>query len=83
MKERFSERFKRKITEKYDRFLKWIIRKAVEKHDKISVGAFMVYSWGIDEITDYVVLAERSYPDMHIYGTRVERLIDGEWIADK
>ena len=83
MKERLSERIKRKIREKYDKFLKWIIRKAVQKHDDLNYGAFMAYSWGRDEVTDYHVTAERSYNDIHVFGTRVERFVDGEWVADK
>ena len=83
MKERLSERIKRKIREKYDKFLKWIIRKAVQKHDDLNYGAFMAYSWGRDEVTDYHVTAERSYNDIHVFGTRVEHFVDGEWVADK
>ena len=29
------------------------------------------FLWGIDDVTDYHVIAERSYPDHNIYGTRV------------
>lgn len=83
MKERLSDRIKRKSREKYDKFLKWVIRKAVQKHDDLNYGAFMAYCWERDEVTGYSVLAERSYQELHIYGTRVERLIDGEWMADK
>lgn len=83
MKERLSERIKRKVREKYDVFLKWIIRKAVQKHDDLNYGAFMAYSWGRDEVTDYHVTAERSYKDIHVFGTRVEQFVNGEWVADK
>ena len=83
MKERLSERIKRGVREKYDVFLKWTIRKAVQKHDDLNYGAFMAYSWGRDEVTDYHVTAERSYKDIHVFGTRVERLIDGEWVPDR
>jgi nucleoside-specific outer membrane channel protein Tsx len=83
MKERLFDRIKRKARERYDKVLKWIIRKAIQKHDDLSYGGFMAYSWGRDEVTDYHVTAERSYKDVHIYGTRVERLIDGEWVQDK
>lgn len=83
MKERLYERIKREVREKYDVFLKWIIRKAVQKHDDLNYGAFMAYSWGRDEVTDYHVTAERNYNDIHIFGTRVERFVDGEWVADK
>ena len=83
MKERLSDRFKRKARERYDKVLKWIIRKAVQKHDDLNYGAFMAYSWGRDEVTDYHVTAERSYDDIHVFGTRVERFVDGEWVEDK
>jgi len=83
MKERLSERIKRKVREKYDVFLKWIIRKAVQKHDDLNYGAFMAYSWGMDEVTHYHVIAERSYKDIHVFGTRVERFVNNEWVADK
>lgn len=82
MRERFWERIKRQSRERYDEFLKWMIRKAVQKHDDLNSQAFMAYSWGRDEVTDYVVIAERSYPDLHVYGTKVERFIDGKWVED-
>lgn len=71
MKERLSERIKRKVRERYDKFLKFIIRKAVQKHDDLTEGAFMVYSWGRNEVTDYHVMAERSYEDHNVFGTKV------------
>ena len=72
MKEKWKDKLRRIICEKYDKFLKWIIREAVEKHDDLSKRAFLAYTWGRDEVTDYHVLAERSYPDTHIYGTKVD-----------
>lgn len=83
MKERLFERIKRQSRKRYEKFLKWIIRKAVQKHDDLNYQAFLAYSWGRDEVTDYVVLAERSYPELHVYGTKVERLVNGEWVMDK
>lgn len=71
MKERLIDRIRRKIREARDKRYKRIIRKYVEKHDKINDYAFMAYSWGVDEITDYHVTAERSYPDHHVFGTVV------------
>lgn len=71
MKERLIDRIRRKISEARDKRYKRIIRKYVEKHDKINGYAFMVYSWGVDEITEYHVTAERSYPDHHVFGTEV------------
>ena len=71
MKERLIDRIKREIREVRDERYKRIIRKYVEKHDKINYRSFMAYSWGVDEVTDYHVIAERSYPDHHVYGTKV------------
>jgi ADP-glucose pyrophosphorylase len=71
MKERLIDRIRRAIREARDKRYKRIIRKYVEKHDKIGNYAFMAYSWGVDEITDYHVVAERSYPDHRVYGTEV------------
>ena len=71
MKERLIDRIRRIIREARDKRYKRIIRKYVEKHDKIGNCAFMAYSWGVDEITDYHVIAERSYPDHHVFGTKV------------
>lgn len=71
MKERLIDRIKRRIREMRDARYKRIIRKYVQKHDRINYYAFMAYSWGVDEITDYHVIAERSYPDHHVFGTEV------------
>ena len=51
------------------RMLKWFIRKSIELYDRIE--PFRTYSWGIDEITDYNIIVERSYPDRHEYGTQI------------
>ena len=71
MKERLIDFIRRKIREARGRRYKRIIRKYVEKNDKINNYAFMAYSWGVDEVTDYHILAERSYPDHRVYGTEV------------
>lgn len=71
MKERLIDRIRRKIREAHDKRYKRIIRKYVEKHDKINNYVFMAYSWGVDEVTEYHIVAERSYPDHRIYGTEV------------
>ena len=76
MKERLIDKIKRKIGERRIKILHWIIRKAVRRLDIVHGFAFMAYSWGVDEVTDYHVIAERSYPDMHIYGTKWERYED-------
>ena len=72
MRETMSARLRREWHEAKDRFAKWIIRKAVQWHDRLNYKAFMAYSWALDEITDYHVLAERSYQNCHVYGTKVE-----------
>lgn len=69
------ERFVDKVSRKWEEFrmnaTKRIFKWAIEQYDKLNNGAFMAFSWGIDNITDYHVIAERSYPDHNIYGTRV------------
>ena len=69
------ERFKDKVSRKWKEFrlnaMKKIFKWTIEQYDKLNNGAFMAFSWGIDDITDYHVIAERSYPDHNIYGTRV------------
>ncbi len=74
MKEQFFDYIKRKIHEFRLNRCKRIIRKYVEKYDKIHEYSFMVYSWAKDEITDYHVIAERSFPNVHVYGTEITRL---------
>lgn len=49
------------------RLFKW----AIKRYDQLSAGTSLAISWGIDEITDYYVIAERSYPDHSVLGTRV------------
>lgn len=70
------ERFKDKVSRKWKEFrmnaLKSIFKWAIEHYDKLNDGAFLAFSWGIDEVTDYHVIAERSYPYHHVYGTTVE-----------
>ena len=55
-----------------ERFLWRIIKRCVQRIDKISCGAFMAFSWGVDEVTNYHVIAERSLSNCHMYGTRVD-----------
>ena len=71
MKEKLLDKMKRRIHEKMIRRYKRIIRKYVQKLDKANYYSFMAYSWGVDEITDYHVIAERSYLDHHVFGTDV------------
>ena len=82
MKERLVDRIRRKAIERYDSLLKWVIRKAVQKHDDLNYRAFMAYSWNRDDVTCYSVVAERFYPDVHILGTKMERFIDGKWVQE-
>lgn len=71
MKEKLLDKMKRRIHEKMIRRYKRIIRKYVQKLDKANYYSLMAYSWGVDEITDYHVIAERSYLDHHVFGTDV------------
>ena len=48
-----------------------IIKKAVRQLDVLHYGAFLVYSWGFDNETDYHVIKERSTMEFHQYGTTV------------
>ena len=72
MRETMSARLRREWHEAKDKLARWIIRKAVQWHDRLNYNAFMAYSWALDEVTDYHVLAERSYQNCHVYGTKVE-----------
>ena len=69
------ERFKDKVSRKWEEFkmnaLKSIFKWAIEQYDKLHNGTFLAFSWGIDEVTDYHVIVERSYPDHNVYGTKV------------
>lgn len=71
MKESFHSRLKRKIISLRIRICKWIIRKSVRHLDILQDFAFLAYSWGFDEETDYNVIKERSTKDFHQYGTQV------------
>lgn len=71
MPERFEDRVSRKWKEFRLNIMKRIFKWAIEQYDKLHNGAFMAFSWGIDDVTDYHVIAERSYLDHNIYGTRV------------
>lgn len=72
MRESVSARLRRKWHEAKDRFARWLIRKSVQWHDRLNERAFMAYSWALDDVTDYHVIAERSYQDCHVYGSKVE-----------
>ena len=78
MPESLPDCLRRKWSEARIKIAKWIIRKSVEWYDRLEHGAFMAYCWGLDEVTDYNVIAERSYPDCHIYGTRVDYYDDAK-----
>ena len=78
MAESLPDRLRRKWSEARIKVAKWIIRKSVEWLDRLQVGAFMAYCWALDEVTDYNVIAERSYPNCHVYGTRVEYYDDAK-----
>ena len=72
MRESLTVKFKRWWFNLRERFLWRIVKNCVQRIDKMNCGAFMAFSWGVDEITDYHVIAERSLENCHVYGTRVE-----------
>lgn len=72
MSESFTDKVKRWWFNVRERFLWSIVKRCVQRIDKMNCGAFMAFSWGVDEITDYHVIAERSLENCHVYGTRVE-----------
>lgn len=58
--------------------LKRIIKYCVRRYDYLNYSTLMCLSWGADDVTDYHVIAERSYPHMHIFGTKIERYENSE-----
>lgn len=72
MRERLPDKLRRKWNELKIKVAKWIIRKSVQWLDNLQIKSFMAYSWSLDEVTDYHVIAERSYKNCHVYGTKVE-----------
>ena len=58
--------------------LKQIIKHCVRMYDYLNYSTFMCLSWGADDVTDYHVIAERSYPHMHIFGTKIDRYENNE-----
>lgn len=78
MTERFADKIRRMWKEFLKSILVFIFKAAIERYDKLNNSAFMVFSWGVDEVTDYHVIAERSYQDHNIYGTRVTWYGEGE-----
>lgn len=73
MKPRFRDKVKMWWFNVRERFLWIIVKRCVQRIDRMNCGAFLAFSWGIDDVTDYHVIAERSYDWGHVYGTRVER----------
>lgn len=71
MPERFEDKVSRKWEELKMNAMKSIFKWAIEQYDKLHDGEFLAFSWGIDEVTDYHVIVERSYPDHNVYGTKV------------
>lgn len=72
MSESFTDKVKHWWFNLRERFLWSIVKRCVQRIDKMNCGAFMAFSWGVDEFTDYHVIAERSLSNCHVYGTRVE-----------
>lgn len=74
MKESWIDSIKRSFHEVRIRIVKWMIFRLVHRLDDLQYGEFMALSWCCDEHTDYHVIAERSYENIHVYGTRVDYL---------
>lgn len=71
MKPSFRDRAKLWWHNTRERFLWSIVKRCVQRIDKMNCGAFLAFSWAIDNETDYHVIAERCLPTCHVYGTRV------------
>lgn len=78
MRERLMDRIRRKWTEFRIKALQRIFKWAIARYDRLMVGTFLAFSWGIDDVTDYHVIAERSYRDHHVFGTKVTWYCDVE-----
>ncbi len=73
MKESLITKIKRLFREWQINALTFLIKRFVSRLDDLQYQSFMAFSWGRDEITDYHVIAERSYEWGNIYGTTVTR----------
>ena len=76
MKESLITKIKRIFREWQINALKILIKRLVSWLDDLQYQSFMAFSWERDEITDYHVIAERSYEWGNVYGTRVTRYGD-------
>lgn len=54
-----------------EKLIWWIIKKLIFMVDRDDT--LLVHSFAKDEITDYHIIAERSYPDRHCYGVSEEK----------
>ena len=72
MKPSFRDRAKLWWFNVRERFLWCIVKRCVQRIDKMNCGAFMAFSWAVDDVTDYHVIAERSLENCHVFGTRVD-----------
>ena len=72
MKPRFRDKVKMWWFNVRERFLWIIVKRCVQRIDQMNCGAFLAFSWGIDDVTDYHVIAERHLENCHVYGTRVD-----------
>ncbi len=52
------------------KILWWIVKHCIFFLDRDDL--LMVHSFVKDDITDYHIIVERSYPDKHYYGTTIE-----------
>lgn len=71
MKPSFRDKVVKWWSDLRDRVLWSIVKRCVQHIDKMNCGVFMAFTWGTDEVTTFHVIAERSLPDCHVFGTRV------------
>ncbi len=72
MKPSFGYRAKLWWHNTQEHFMWSIVKRCVQRIDKMNCGAFLAFSWVIDDVTDYHVVAERHLDNCHVYGTRVD-----------
>ena len=72
MKQSFMDRAKLWWHNTRERFMWSIVKRCVRRIDKMNCGAFLAFSWAIDDVTDYHVIAERHLENCHVYGTLVD-----------
>lgn len=58
MQEKIAVRICRKWADFRRHLLKSIFKLSIERYDALSLGSFMAFSWGLDDVTDYHVIAK-------------------------